>query len=158
MAVWDDTRVDPHVRDVARIIASTFGITNIGGFATAGHIPDSDHYKGLALDVMIGGAPPGTGQNVANWAVNNAKNLGITYVIWNRQIWDSRDGKGWVAYHGTSPHTDHVHISFYPNFAGGVQNLTGAATSAPNGCAQLLNTITGQSMMVLLPFLLKGLR
>lgn len=115
MAAMTDTRVKPHVRAAAQEIADTFGITNIGGFASSGHIEDSDHYKGLAIDVMT----VSKGQIVANWAVANSKRLSITYVIWNRHIWDSRDGKGWVPYVGTSPHTDHVHISFFPTAAQG---------------------------------------
>jgi len=115
VAAYDDNRVKPHVRAAAAEIASRFGISNIGGFATTGHISDSDHYKGLAIDVMTATQ----GQAVADWAQANAKRLSITYIIWNRHIWDSRDGKGWVPYHGTSPHTDHVHISFYPTPQGG---------------------------------------
>lgn len=143
MAVWDDTRVKPHVRAAAKEIAATFGIQNIGGFASSGHIPDSDHYKGLALDVMT----TVKGQAVANWAQQNAARLSITYVIWNRRIWDSRNGRGWEAYNGTSPHTDHVHISFHPTpgdgsspqgFAG-----TGQGDSESVGCLKAILQLLG---------------
>jgi hypothetical protein len=108
----------PHVRAAAKEVADTFGITDIGGYSyrdIAGTNTLSDHAKGLAIDVMT----TVKGQQVANWATQNAGRLSITYVIWNRQYYDTRDGKGWVAYKGVSPHTDHVHISFYPTAQSG---------------------------------------
>lgn len=117
MAVWDDPRVKPHVRAAAKEISQTFGITDIGGFATSGHIPDSDHYKGLAIDVMT----RTQNQQIANWVIQNAARLSVTYEITLRHIWDSRNGKGWQPYSGPSPHMDHVHISFYPTPQGGSQ-------------------------------------
>lgn len=140
MAVWDDTRVKPHVRAAAKEISETFGITNIGGFATSGHIPDSDHYKGLAIDVMT----TLKGQQIANWATQNAGRLSITYVIWNRHIWDSRNNRGWEPYHGTSPHTDHVHISFFSQPGSGAdasQNFGGENSAGSMGCSALLSAI-----------------
>lgn len=139
MSAMTDTRVKPHVRAAAQEISDRFGITNIGGFATTGHISDSDHYKGLAIDVMT----TLQGQAVADYAVANAKRLSITYVIWNRHIWDIRNNRGWEAYHGTSPHTDHVHISFYPTPQGDggapVDTITGQpVTAQQDGCLQLL--------------------
>lgn len=137
MAVWDDQRVQPHVRAAAKEIADTFGITNIGGFATAGHIPDSDHYKGLAIDVMT----VTQGQQVASWVVQNASRLSVTYLIWNRKIYDTRDSKGWVDYHGSSPHTDHVHISFYPTPHADAAGTATAASSPPQGCLGWLSNL-----------------
>lgn len=146
MSAQDDPRVKPHVRAVAKQVVQLFGITDIGGFATTGHISDSDHYKGLAIDVMT----TLKGREVSNWAVQNAKQLCITYVIWNRGIWDSRNGRGWEAYHGTSPHTDHVHISFFPtcDTVSGVDSIAGTPASGPatnsnNGCATILGSIFG---------------
>jgi hypothetical protein len=41
-----------------------------------------------------------------------ARRMGIMYMIWNRQIWSSyRASDGWRPYTGSSPHTDHIHIS-----------------------------------------------
>lgn len=105
--------VKPHVKAAAEEIAPRFDVWNIGGFATSGHITNSDHYKGLALDVMTM-TDMTKGGRVAEYALVNAGRWGVTYVIWNKRIWDSRDNKGWVAYFGSSPHTDHVHISFKP--------------------------------------------
>ena len=41
-----------------------------------------------------------------------ARRMGVMYVIWNRQMWSAYSaGAGWRPYNGSSPHTDHVHIS-----------------------------------------------
>lgn len=97
--------VKPHVKAAAEEISARFQIGNIGGYRATGSVPNSDHPKGLALDVMT----VAKGNLVANWTVQNAARLGVTYIIWNRRIW--QNGK-WSAYSGPSPHTDHVHISF----------------------------------------------
>lgn len=36
----------------------------------------------------------------------------LKYVIWNRQIWSrARASEGWRPYHGSNPHTRHMHVS-----------------------------------------------
>jgi hypothetical protein len=41
-----------------------------------------------------------------------ARRLGVMYIIWNRRIFKMyRASDGWTAYTGSSPHTDHVHVS-----------------------------------------------
>lgn len=136
MAVWDDPRVKPWVQSAAKEISQRFGITNIGGFATTGHISDSDHYKGLAIDVMTSIK----GQEVADWTIANASRLSVKYVIWNRHIW--QNGK-WTNYTGTSPHTDHVHISFNSKPGDGTASPTDTTTDDlstvdPSGCLKKL--------------------
>lgn len=110
MAVPVDSGVPskPHVKAAAKLIQQRFGVDNIGGSATTGHIPTSDHYRGLALDAMIG-SDKQTGNAIAAWAIQQNQ---VTYVIWNRRIYDRRNNKGWTPYRGTSAHTTHVHISF----------------------------------------------
>lgn len=100
--------VKPWVKTAAEDVRDEFGITNIGGWRAKGSVPNSDHPKGRALDVMI--KSTAQGNQVASWAIQNQRQLGATYVIWNRRIW-MPDG-GWKAYRGPVPHTDHVHISF----------------------------------------------
>jgi len=42
-----------------------------------------------------------------------ARRFGIMYIIWNKKMWRAYDpGRGWAAYTGSSPHTDHIHFSF----------------------------------------------
>ena len=49
------------------------------------------------------------GNDLMAFLVRNGEELGIYYVIWNRQIWFP--ASGWKSYHGVSAHTDHVHVS-----------------------------------------------
>lgn len=131
--------VKPNVRSCAQAIAGTFGITNIGGFATSGHMPGSDHYRGLAIDVMISSVAQGN--SVARWAQMHASDYSITYVIWNRRIWSvRRSAEGWRPYVGASPHTDHVHISF--SAAGTVTNPATAISSPGVGLGEAMGALT----------------
>lgn len=42
-----------------------------------------------------------------------ARRFGIMYIIWNKKMWRAYDpARGWAAYYGSSPHTDHIHFSF----------------------------------------------
>jgi len=124
--------VQPHVKAAAEEIAATFGVYNIGGFASSGHITNSDHYRGLAIDVMSAEKGP----LISEWALANAARLSVKYVIWNRR-YNGLDGKGWVQYTGSSPHTDHVHISFKTT----VDAAGGAATGDSDPNAELAGCI-----------------
>jgi hypothetical protein len=89
------------------------GVRSIGGYATSGHVTNSKHYQGLAIDVMV---PLGAqadritnyfaGPGYARWHVDN--------VIHNHRIFNA--GRGWHAYpergNPTLNHEDHVHIDF----------------------------------------------
>jgi hypothetical protein len=83
-----------------------WGVT-VGGFRAHGSVPNSDHPKGRAIDIMSSGA---LGSSIANDFISQAGSRGVTYVIFNHQIWTP--SQGWHAYHGPNPHTDHVHVSF----------------------------------------------
>jgi len=42
-----------------------------------------------------------------------ARRFGVMYIIWNKKMWRAYDpGRGWAAYTGSAPHTDHIHFSF----------------------------------------------
>jgi len=80
----------------------------------------SEHYETRALDWMLNVNNP-TQKAIANsvtaWlSANNgamARRFGISYIIWNRKIWSVyATSRGWAAYKGAVPHTDHVHFSF----------------------------------------------
>lgn len=57
-----------------------------------------------------------------------ARRLGLMYIIWNRQIWESyRPSQGWQSYDGSNPHTDHIHFSFsWPGALASTSWWTGA--------------------------------
>ena len=80
----------------------------------------SEHYDSRALDWMLSVNNPAQkaiANSVTSWlSANNgamARRFGISYIIWNRKIWgEYASNRGWVAYTGAVPHTDHVHFSF----------------------------------------------
>lgn len=98
----------------------------IGGYSprsASGSSVEADHYRGLALDVVV--CEPGTqatgtellvGNAIAEWFANNAVVHGANYVIWQDLI---NYGNGWSTYgrpssnDDTEQHRDHVHISFH---------------------------------------------
>ena len=109
-------------------VTNEFGDLPYGGFepggASSGHIANSDHYSGRAVDFFF---RPHTkksvrlaGWQLAQWAVVNAERLDITLVIFDDQIWSrNASALGWRPYtHPDGPtdnvikrHLDHVHIS-----------------------------------------------
>lgn len=51
------------------------------------------------------------GNKLAGDLVQHYRQLGVQRIIWNRRVTDVPGGMGsWRAYHGSSPHTDHLHI------------------------------------------------
>jgi TP901 family phage tail tape measure protein len=84
----------------------------IGGWRARGSVPGSDHPKGLALDLMT------SNRALHRLLINLGKQLpGAKYWISYRQIGHARSGFKPTYYGGPSPHTDHVHWSFYRNGA-----------------------------------------
>ena len=75
-----------------------------------------DHGKGKAVDF---GITPGDalGDQVAQYALDQMGNYGISYVIWEQKIngywtggqWETMEDRGNI----TANHYDHVHVSFY---------------------------------------------
>jgi hypothetical protein len=84
----------------------------------------SEHYDGRALDFMLNAADPNDraiADAFLGWLLAtdaqgnryaNARRLGVMYLIWNTKMWRAyRADAGWLAYTGSVPHTDHIHIS-----------------------------------------------
>lgn len=89
------------------LLKAAFPDLRMGGWRATGSVPDSDHPKGLAIDVMT--SDPAT----ANRVIALARTIpNLSYWIWNRHI--ASAAHGWVVrpYSGPSPHTDHVHLSW----------------------------------------------
>lgn len=89
--------------------------------------PTSDHPKGKACDVFVGGdgrklpAAKAQGDRISNWTIQTAGQRGVRYIIWYGKIWSARTGQ-WREYNGggvynptdaTGGHYDHVHVSMY---------------------------------------------
>lgn len=110
----------PTMRNVVVELNSMFGpFPVIGCYRTTGD--PQDHGLGRACDFMEGpgGVLPSTsaqrhGDQVAQYAISNARRLGISYVIWKQHIWNIRGG-GWRKMENrgslTQNHYDHIHIS-----------------------------------------------
>lgn len=87
-----------------------FGILEsvIGGLGSRSRT--SDHPSGHALDFSVNRV---TGDQVAEYALENMKLLSVKYVIWRQRInygngWERMEDRG----SATANHYDHVHISF----------------------------------------------
>jgi len=103
-------------------LAATYGSRSFGISRTCSGT--SEHNEGRALDWMISATDPAqraVADRFLSWLLATdgygntyamARRMGIMYVIWNRQIWRAYAAdRGWQAYTGSVPHTDHVHFS-----------------------------------------------
>ncbi len=113
----------PGTSALRELLRTTYGRANAGGTTRA--CTDggtSEHKEGRAYDWMLDVRDPVqkemadsfvawlTGPDATGVAGGNARRLGVQYVIWNRQTWQSWTG-AWKPYTGAVPHTDHVHVS-----------------------------------------------
>lgn len=138
----------PDALRVLRCVQQSFGDHTYGGVGQRSDNPTSDHPAGRAVDVMITGWDTPTGKahgtDIATWVTAHAAALGVTYVIWDAQIWTADNpGVGWAPYThpsgGAGPtveHRDHVHVSVHGD-AG-----TDAAAVSTTGWALPLDTGT----------------
>jgi hypothetical protein len=92
-------------------VYANFSVNSIGGYRAGGW---GDHPTGHAIDIMVGAYNP-LGDTIADWAIANAGNYNVKYVIWRQRTW--MPGSGWgpiMADRGSisANHYDHVHVSF----------------------------------------------
>jgi len=113
--VAPEARLQIHTIWAARIISVLFPqITTIGGYRED---PLPWHPNGLAIDVMIPNhhSPEGIelGNQIAGYALANAKRWGVNHVIWRQKIYPGVGAASWTADLGneTANHYDHVHIA-----------------------------------------------
>jgi hypothetical protein len=72
------------------------------------------------------------------------RRMGIMYVIWNHRIWSAyRAGAGWRPYTGSSPHTDHVHISL--SWAGALAKTSFWSGSVVEGLSSIPVGVAGST-------------
>lgn len=106
------------------LVLATYGQGGRGNIARGCTEGVSEHSEGRAWDWMID--PDDADQTAAaadflSWVTRkdgeNARRLGIMYVIYNKKIWSIyRSGEGWRP---SSGHTDHIHVSLSWNGARG---------------------------------------
>jgi hypothetical protein len=120
-----DPTAKPGTTALKNLLMGTYaGTRNLGVSRTCTARGVSEHKEGRAFDwgVDVGvprerAAAEGLmAQLLATDAAGNrhalARRLGIMYVIWDQRIWSAYSAsRGWRAYGGANPHTDHVHIS-----------------------------------------------
>ncbi|KRE62253.1 hypothetical protein ASG78_04170 [Nostocoides sp. Soil756] len=105
----------------AKLLNATYGSHVYGVLRKC----DQEHGEGRALDWMLDASKPADlalGNALTRWLAASdaqgrpaamARRFGINYMIWNRQIWKAwAPERGWTAYTGSSPHRDHIHLSF----------------------------------------------
>ncbi|MFG2039146.1 coiled-coil domain-containing protein [Dactylosporangium sp. NPDC048998] len=84
-----------------------------GGDHPLGKACDFSANASTFVNARATGADKTYGDNLAAWAIANAKNLGVKYVIWYKRIW--QPSSGWKSYGGdgtpAGDHYNHVHIS-----------------------------------------------
>ncbi|MFG3438419.1 coiled-coil domain-containing protein [Nonomuraea sp. NPDC047897] len=114
--------ITPRMRLVRTLIQERFDVPF--GIGCYRQIQDGgEHPLGRACDFMLsrGGAMPSAaeverGDEIAEWAVKNARRLAIMYVIYRQRIWHVRTGT-WRTMSdrggATANHYDHPHISVY---------------------------------------------
>ena len=151
----------------AKLLNATYGAHTYGILRKCA----AEHGEGRALDWMIDSTKP------ANMALANAltrwlaapdaqgrpgamaRRFGINYIIFNRQQWKAwAPERGWTAYTGVSPHTDHIHFSF--NWDGAYKRtswwsgvavtkpLTGPTNTPPPAPAPAPSTASGYPLLV----------
>lgn len=81
----------------------TIGTNGIAGDA-AHQQRDSDHNTMDAIDIVK------FGNNSTAIIGDLQKDKNVKYIIFNKQIWNPKDG--WKPYTGKNPHTDHIHVSY----------------------------------------------
>ncbi|HZF49736.1 MAG TPA: peptidoglycan-binding domain-containing protein [Polyangiaceae bacterium] len=100
----------------------------------------SDHNLGNAVDITHDPRSGCDGDIIAAFAIKDPR---VTYVIWNRKIYNrSRASEGWRPYRGSNPHTHHCHISIDERSRNDVRpwawspQASGAAMPAQGGSAE----------------------
>jgi len=101
-----------HAAWSSRVVKHRYAVGTVYGYRPS----NDDHGGRLASDFMVYGNSS-KGYRVAEFAKKHHKELNISYVIWNQQIWSvARSSEGWrlMGDRGsrTANHKDHVHLSF----------------------------------------------
>jgi uncharacterized protein YraI len=101
-----------NARAVYRAVCAAFGdsVSSFGGYRAG---DGGDHGSGRAVDIMVSGEP---GWDIARYVQAHARDLGVTYVIYQQQMWMAGDPTSrWETMEDrgskTANHFDHVHVS-----------------------------------------------
>jgi uncharacterized protein YraI len=107
-----EPNLKPNARTVYRAVCAAFRdtVSSFGGYRAG---DDGDHGTGRAVDIMVSGDP---GWDIVRYVQTHARDLGVTYVIYQQQMWFAGDPAGqWKKMEDrgskTANHFDHVHVS-----------------------------------------------
>ncbi len=139
-----DPTPKPGVVSFKDLLQQTYGAHSWGISRSCDTAGVSEHEEGRALDYHFDyftEAQRADAEDLLGWLLSTdgfgnthamARRLGLMYVIWNSQIWESyRPFDGWQAYTGANPHTDHIHFSFsWPGALAQTSWWTGALVPA----------------------------
>jgi peptidoglycan hydrolase-like protein with peptidoglycan-binding domain len=120
-----DPTAKPGVVSFAALLSTHYKLGGAAGIIRNCNSGVTEHSEGRAWDWMLNASRPhekAVADAVTAWLSAPdaqgrpgamARRFGIMYIIWNKKMWRAYDpGRGWAAYTGSSPHTDHVHFSF----------------------------------------------
>lgn len=125
--------LQPPAQRAADYVRATWGVDDIGGYATSGHVTGSKHYSGLAIDVMTYG-DKALGQRIYDYFAGPGYGpFGVDNVIFNRRIFNAGRGDHDYGDHGnpTLNHEDHVHVDFHEAGGSGVIPAAAACAVSP---------------------------
>jgi len=107
-----ESHLTSNARSVYRAVCAAFGgsVSSFGGYRAG---DSGDHGSGRAVDIMVSGEP---GWDIARYVQAHARELGVTYVIYQQQIWLAGNPTSqWKRMEDrgstTANHYDHVHVS-----------------------------------------------
>jgi hypothetical protein len=136
----------PGMAAFMRIVFANYGGGSLGVGRACGAGGQSEHKEGRAWDWANNAgsaADRARVQSFFNWLFATdaqcnrfavARRIGIMYMIWNHRMFRMYDvDRGWAPYSGSSPHTDHVHISLTRNGGAGRVSWYNPVYQAPRG-------------------------
>ncbi|WP_375424652.1 SH3 domain-containing protein [uncultured Friedmanniella sp.] len=114
-----ESGLTPDAIRVHRAICARYPSVKAYGGVRADSLPE--HPSGRALDAMISDSD--TGWDIAKWVRANARQLGVSEVLYAQHIWTvQRSGEGWRTFadrgSATANHDDHVHVTVYGHSGG----------------------------------------
>ena len=149
----------PGVKKLAHLIRQTYGSDESIGTSRNACYTSSEHNDGRALDWMIDTSNKkdmAKARAFLDWLLATdkagnksamARRLGVMYIIFNHRMWRAYSPRGWGAYSGTNPHTDHIHFSLsYDGSTGRTSFWKGQALA--DSCAPASLTTTAPKVSV----------
>ena len=114
-----ESGLTPDAVRVHRAICARYPAVKAYGGVRADSLPE--HPSGRALDAMV--SSTATGWEIARWVRANAKQLGVSEVLFAQHIWTvQRGGEGWRTFPDrgsvSANHFDHVHVTVYGSSGG----------------------------------------